>query len=240
MLDQTSDERRRLDFERRKRELDAGVIVRAWSTLTVKQTDDDERVIEGIATTPATDSYGDIVEPKGAEFTLPLPLLSQHDSKSPIGHVTKVKIKESGIDVRATLVKVFEGAPAKWAERIEIAWADIKSGLVRGLSIGFKPLEYTFMDDGSYGIHFLRWKWVELSSVTIPANSEATVTSIKSIDLKQRAALGLTLPRSVKLISLPASRDPVAALSKRGGVKLITRRISQHGKENPTGTDQRS
>src|SRR5688572_936963 len=48
---------------------------RAWSTLTVKSVDSERREIEGIASTPSVDRVGDIVEPMGAKFTLPMPLL---------------------------------------------------------------------------------------------------------------------------------------------------------------------
>jgi len=57
---------------------------RAYSLLTIKSVDDEQRVITGMATTPATDRSGDIVEPGGAEFKLPIPLLWQHNSREPI------------------------------------------------------------------------------------------------------------------------------------------------------------
>ena len=50
----------------------ASTVHRAYSVLTVRAANDDERIIEGVATTPTPDSYDDIVEPKGAEFSLPL------------------------------------------------------------------------------------------------------------------------------------------------------------------------
>ena len=37
-----------------------------------------ERIIEGWATTPTEDSSLDVVNPRGAEFSLPLPLLFSH------------------------------------------------------------------------------------------------------------------------------------------------------------------
>jgi HK97 family phage major capsid protein len=46
------------------------------------------------------------------------------------------------------------------------------------------------MDDG--GIRFKEWEWMELSLVTIPANSEATITQIKSLDRELLAAKGIT------------------------------------------------
>ncbi len=160
---------------------------RAYSLLTLKSIDEDERIITGIATTPTPDRIGDIVEPKGAEFKLPIPLLSQHDSSKPIGHVTKAKVTAAGIEITAKLVKPYDGAPQSWADRLNEAWADIKSGLVRGLSIGFKPVEEARID-GTWSYRYLKWMWLELSAVTIPANMDASIETIKS--LSPRASLG--------------------------------------------------
>ena len=54
---------------------------RAYSCLEIKASAETggRRTFKGIATTPATDRTGDIVEPKGAEFKLPITLLWQHN-----------------------------------------------------------------------------------------------------------------------------------------------------------------
>jgi HK97 family phage major capsid protein/HK97 family phage prohead protease len=119
------------------------------------------------------------VEPKGASFELPLPLLWQHDSSQPIGHVTHAKVTDDGIEIKARLVKIDEAGPLK--DRLDTAWQSMKSGLVRGLSIGFKVLDAEPIK-GTSGIRFLKWAWHELSAVTIPANAEASVTAIKQLD----------------------------------------------------------
>ena len=76
---------------------------RAYSFITIKSVDEDERVIEGIASTPSPDRMGDIVNPMGAKFELPLPLLWQHDHASPIGHVVEAKATKDGITFKAKL-----------------------------------------------------------------------------------------------------------------------------------------
>lgn len=159
----------------------------AYSQLTLKASSDDKRILTGIATTPTPDRMGDIVDPKGAEFELPIPFLWQHDSTQPIGHVTKAKVTANGIEVEVQITKWDK--PGKLKDRLDECWDTLKAGLVRGLSIGFSPKEYTFLKDGS-GLHFLRWAWLELSGVTIAANGEASVLAIKSLDSAVRAALG--------------------------------------------------
>ena len=160
---------------------------RAYSVLHVKAVDDGARVIEGIASTPTPDRMGDIVEPMGAKFALPMPLLWQHEHTAPIGHVEFAKPTRKGIPFKARLARVDE--PGVLKDRLDEAWQSIRAGLVRAVSIGFRALEWSRMDDGNY--HFKSWEWLELSAVTIPANADASITTIKQIDEEStRAASG--------------------------------------------------
>lgn len=174
------------------------MLKRAWSTLELKAVDEDKRIIEGIASTPSTDRYDDVVEPEGAQYKLPLPFLWQHRHSEPIGWVEEVRASKSGIRVRIKM------AAAGVTEEIDKCWALIKVGLVQGLSIGFSPIEYTHIKD-SYGLHYIKWDWLELSAVTVPANAEATITSIKSIDQEHLRAVSGTSAGStvVRLKSSP-------------------------------------
>lgn len=158
---------------------------RAYALLDVKSVDEDKRVLRGIATTPSVDRMGDVVEPDGAEFKLPIPFLWQHDSNQPIGHVTKAKVTKSGIDVEVRILKSDE--PGTLKDRLDEAWQSIKLGLVRGLSIGFAGTEVARIDTG---YRFLKWMWLELSAVTIAANGDCSIQTIKSIATEQMAASG--------------------------------------------------
>lgn len=159
---------------------------RAYSVLQIKALDDDQRVITGVATTPSPDRVGDIVEPLGVEYKNPLPLLWQHEHDKPVGTVTFDTPTAKGITFTAKLATVKEEGRLK--ERIDEAWQSLKANLVRGVSIGFRPIEYSWMDDG--GIRFIQTEVFELSLVTIPCNVEATISTIKSLDREQLAALG--------------------------------------------------
>lgn len=159
---------------------------RAYATLTVKAVNEDQRIITGIATTPMPDRGGDIVEPLGVKFNNPLPLLHQHNSAEPVGTVRFGRPTAEGISFEARLPQLDE--PPTLKDRIDTAWAEIKSGLVRGVSIGFRSIEKSFMDNG--GTRFVQTEVLELSLVTIPANQDATIQTIKSIDAKLLVALG--------------------------------------------------
>ena len=160
---------------------------RAYSILEIKSVNDDAREIRGVATTPNPDRMGDIVEPLGVAFKNPMPLLWQHRSSEPVGHVTFETPTKKGINFVAKLVNVAEEGTLK--NRIDEAWQSVKYGLVKAVSIGFKAVEFAFLEDG--GVHFLKSEVLELSLVTIPANSDATITSVKSLDQSVRAAIGI-------------------------------------------------
>ncbi|MEY9098879.1 HK97 family phage major capsid protein/HK97 family phage prohead protease [Sinorhizobium fredii] len=159
---------------------------RAYSILTVKAVEEEQRIIRGIATTPSPDRVGDIVEPMGVQFKNPMPLLWQHRADKPVGTVTFDKPTKDGITFEAKLAKIDE--PGTLKDRIDEAWQSVKAGLVSAVSIGFRALEYSFMDTG--GIRFTESEVMELSLVTIPANAEATISQIKSIDAPMLAASG--------------------------------------------------
>lgn len=161
---------------------------RAYSVLQVRSVDEDARVIRGIATTPSPDRMGDVVEPLGVSFKNPMPLLWQHNHSQPVGTVKFDKPTKDGITFEASVAIIDE--PGVLKDRVDEAWQSVKAGLVRAVSIGFRSLEHTVMKDG--GWRFIKSEVLELSLVTIPANADATITAIKSIDTELRAASGQT------------------------------------------------
>ncbi|MBL5911236.1 phage major capsid protein [Enterobacter asburiae] len=164
---------------------------RACTLMTVKSVNEDERIITGIASTPSPDRDGDILETTGAKFRSDTPFLWQHDRSQPIGSCTPKLVKE-GLQITAKLVKPTSDMPSQLVARLDEAWASIKAGLVRGLSIGFRPIEYSFLDEG--GIRFLSWDLLEVSAVTIPANAECSIQTVKSFDREFLAASGIEAP----------------------------------------------
>ncbi|WP_295392760.1 HK97 family phage prohead protease [uncultured Thiodictyon sp.] len=174
---------------------------RAYSTLVIKSIDTTQGIIEGIASTPAMDRMGDVVEPMGAQYNLPIPLLWQHAQDAPVGTVTHIEQRADGLYIRAQL------APAGICEDLDNARAYILAGLCRAFSLGFRPIEYSFLDSG--GTHYTAYEVYEISVVTIPANAEATITTIKSFDMNTAPAVEpdtLTNPPPVE----PAAVDDTA------------------------------
>lgn len=158
--------------------------IKAYGQIQLKAVDEEQRIIKGIASTVSTDRDGDIVEPAGAVFTLPMPFLWQHKRDEPIGQVIEAEITEKGVEVTVQIAKIDEEGRLK--ERVDEAWQSIKSGLVKGLSIGFRGTDYEFLQPR--GMRFKKWQWHELSAVTIAANPEAGIVSVKQAETPQNTA----------------------------------------------------
>src|SRR5262245_44322953 len=161
---------------------------RLYSLLTIKAADDERRLITGTASTPEPDRMGDIIEPLGISFQNPVPLLLHHDTTQPVGTVKFAKPTEDGLDFEARF-PVIEDA-GRLRDRVEEAWQSIKAGLLTGVSIGFRSIEEAFNKE-TMGFRFLKTEVLELSLVTVPANADASITSIKHYD---QAALGRHSP----------------------------------------------
>jgi len=156
---------------------------RAYSTIEIKSIDEDKRIIEGIASTPSVDRDRDVIDTDGMEFKLPLPLLWQHRADMPIGTVEKAEITEKGLLIKCQI------APPEVDKQIEAVWRKIKAGLVRGFSIGFRSISSAWNNDRR-GVDYIKVEVLEVSAVTIPANADATITSIKSASLRELSAIG--------------------------------------------------
>lgn len=187
---------------------------RAHSIFEVKSIDEDKRIITGIASTPSPDRMDDIVEPLGAVIKLPLPLLWMHDSSSPVGNVIEAKATKAGITVTCQFEKVEE--PASLKDELDRAWAMVKAKLVRGFSIGFNPIESMDIEGSRWGRRFTKWEMLELSCVTVPANSDCSITSIKSADLALR--------KSVRPVVRLVAADYAASRPELSGHQPTTRK----------------
>lgn len=180
---------------------------RAYAQLEIKAADEPgaKRTFSGTASTISADRMGDVVIPKGAVFKLPIPLLWQHQHSQPIGWVTEAKVTSTGIQIKGEVADIPEDGALK--QRLDEAWQSMKYKLVQGLSIGFNPIKYARIAD-TYSYEYQQWEWIELSCVTVPANSEASIQSIKSADEAiRRAAFGTSGPRIVRLSAEDISKS---------------------------------
>ncbi len=136
----------------------------------------EEGTFTGLASTYGnTDLGGDMVMPGAFTKTLAekrgqVPLLMGHNTASPIGLATLTD-SAAGLMVKGELVLEADGAKS--------AYALLKKGVIRGLSIGYDTVKST-MAGGVRQLSELKL-W-EISLTPFAMNEMATVTAVKSTE----------------------------------------------------------
>ena len=190
----------------------------ADALLQLKSVDAATRTFEGIASTPSVDFGGDVMDPFGAKFKLPMPFMWQHgkeEIKDPIGWITHATPAADGIRVKGRFDDG-DGAPAALKEQLDRAFYLVKKRLVAGLSIGWLGVKAERVKAGDRSVtHWKEWIWSELSAVRIGMNADATITAVKSLNQSLRASSGTaqtspvasgkssTPPRSTTMKGIP-------------------------------------
>jgi HK97 family phage prohead protease len=168
--------------------------------LEVKQ-ENDEMIIEGYASTFGNaDSYNDIMV-KGCFANLDaskVSFLYQHDMGKVLGPIKQLYVDEKGLFISAKISNTEKGRDY---------YTLCKDGAIRSFSIGFTINKggYEYKD----GIRYIKSvKLWEVSLVSIPANDQAEIYSVKGLDATNKRdleqglkMLGLSIKEAKTLIS---------------------------------------
>ncbi|MGF6481937.1 HK97 family phage prohead protease [Paraburkholderia sp. JPY419] len=178
-----------------ERQPDGGLCF-AQSLLVVNRSfeEAEQRIIEGIASTPTPDRYGDSIVPEGCVFATPLPLLVAHNARDIVGAVVLGAASVAGITFRATVAKLAEAGPLK--SLVDDTWQSVKSGLLRHVSVGFRPLDVEDLPDGHK--RYRKWEWLELSLVSIPANPDARIEHVRGHSAAELVECALQADRAAR------------------------------------------
>ncbi len=132
---------------------------------------EDDGSIEGVAWAWSPDRVGDVIQ-KGSfsGASLPIPMLFGHDHNDPVGVWTEAIEDDEGLRIKGNLL-VNEVARAREVRAL------VKSGAVRGISIGF----VTKKAEPRQGGRLIKsLELLEASLVAIPMHPGARVTSAKT------------------------------------------------------------
>jgi HK97 family phage major capsid protein len=178
------------DFSEKADTLDR--MYRAHADLHIKTVSESGRKFTGMATTPTPDRVGDVIDPLGVDFSNPMPLLLFHNGTMPVGEVVLGRPTADGIPFTASIPDVTEPGIVK--DLTDQAAHLVKYKLTKAVSIGFR----SFMDameriPDTGGWKFIKSEVMELSLVAIPANPDALIHAVKSLD-GSRAVPGKAVP----------------------------------------------
>ena len=167
--------------------------------ITIKSVDERARRVRGIASTGSLDRQGDVVEPLGATWRgADLPFMVSHNHSLVVGRVKFDKPTKDGIGFEAHLPEIAEPGPLR--DRVETAYGELKYGLIKSVSIGFRPDHDHVEQLPSGGLRFLKFEILELSMCAVGAQQDVEILEVRH-NLARRAGRG----RVVKLDHRPKS-----------------------------------
>jgi HK97 family phage prohead protease len=134
-----------------------------------------------ILSTAAVDRPGDVISQDGWElenFRANPVVLWAHDSHAPpVGKASDIRVQrdEAGERLRATA----EFTPPDMSEFGHMVGRMFEDGFLNAVSVGFRPLEWTFNEErgGFMPIDFIKQELLEFSAVPVPANPEALIAA---------------------------------------------------------------
>jgi HK97 family phage major capsid protein len=139
------------------------------------------RRLTGIASTPTPDRAGDIIDPLGMTFEPAIPLLLNHNQEEHVGTATLTATAE-GITFDATFHDVSELPPGRIRQLVEETYAACKAGIYRKVSIAIGKARALVEPLKGGGLRFKSGEILELSLVTVPANRDAGILTVKALD----------------------------------------------------------
>ncbi len=128
------------------------------------------RQVRVIVSDPTTDRDGDVLVPSGCDLTNyrknPVVLIN-HDKSQPVGTAV-AEIANNRVEALITF------APEGLSELADRYCGLVKAGIINSVSAGFIPKATTPIR-GTRGSRVTQWELLEISFVTVPANTAATV-----------------------------------------------------------------
>lgn len=166
-----------------------------------------------IISTDSVDRDGEVLMPGGmvsTDFERLGTVLWNHNPDQPIAKLVPGSIRKTERTIEATAE--FVPRPDDWEGEWfpDFVSAMVKAGAIRGVSVGFRPLELprqaTQKDIERYGDGvqrvYRRWELLEFSPVSVPANQDALIVAVsKGLITRQQV-------REVFDIDLPPDDEP--------------------------------
>lgn len=161
----------------------SGELLRTYGEVATRQIDRANRTIVGaVASTEAIDSHGSKILAKGWNLERhnanPV-LLWGHDRYSPESILGTARCYVKGGRLLADL----QFSPAGINPTADLVFEQMCAGIVKGLSVGFRPLKYRYENENTAEELLVveQQELVELSVVTVPSNPETLARQLRAM-----------------------------------------------------------
>jgi HK97 family phage prohead protease/HK97 family phage major capsid protein len=150
--------------------------------------------------------------------------LFNHNSNAPIGKWTRTRVVDK--QLRGHL----ELAPAGTSDRIDEIRKLIDAGILRAVSVGFRPKESKPRPESDYGVFFTKAELVETSLVSVPANPNALAIA-KSLKISPTTIdlvfAGKGKGRGIARRGLTGGQADTRSHSRKGATMSLAQKIKE-------------
>jgi HK97 family phage prohead protease len=174
-----------------------------------------DREVGIVAVTDQLARDGNIWEPGGIELSnyVKNPIvLFQHEPMMPVAIATAIGLENGALAARVAF------APLGTSDISDQCCALVKAGIVRGVSCGIDPIEVRPLNNGRGGVRIVKAELLEISFVSLPADTGAMVTARGFGDHAQTAAMFRSLPAIPRVALTRAA----AKMAIRGDGKIVS------------------
>ncbi|MCO5129750.1 MAG: phage major capsid protein [Xanthobacteraceae bacterium] len=186
--------------------------------------------MEFVLSDATLDRYGDVVEPNGWVLTNfkknPIALFG-HSSSFPIGTWSNIRVEGK------KLIAKLNFAARGTSERIDELISLVEQGILRAVSVGFRPLESEPIDkDKPYsGQRYTKQELLETSLVSVPANP-AAIALAKSLNLSpETISLAFGEHANTRRRDVSATGEHADVTSANPALTRVVRRSPPKGSE---------
>lgn len=166
-------------------DIEQPTLIQRSDGLLLREIREDKREADFVASTEALDSHGTIIEQNWEldRFRANPVILYAHQSRElPIGQATRIEVKDGKLEV------TIKFATEKANPKAEHVWQSVNERTLRGVSVGFWPLDYAWEKrDGREILVFKRQELFEISVTPVPSNPEA-LAKLKARAMAARSA----------------------------------------------------
>ncbi len=181
--------------------------------------------LEFVMSDASVDRMGDVIEQDGWELENfnknPIALFG-HDSHFPIGTWKDVRVDKKRLIGRLELMSAV-------SDRLQEIHTAVNAGVLRAVSVGFRPIEAERLDDKSGGVRFMKNELVECSLVAVPANPNAILTA-RQLNLSpetQDLIFGKTADKGQQTGPNPSGKSADSHLSYGSKQMSLSEKIEQ-------------